>query len=131
MIPVHGREGAILSIARVMIALLFLQHAMQKSFGFPAPYPFGPVTPVSLVGLAAAIEMVGGLLLLFGAWTRAAAFVLSGQMAVAYFLAHGLHGFYPILNGGELAALYCFTFLLLTVVGGGRWSVDSLRASDR
>ena len=109
-----------LSILRIVVALLFLQHGLSKFFGFPAEGP-----PLSgLIILAAIIEAVGSLLLLVGLFTRLAAFVMSGEMAFAYFMAHAPKSFYPAVNGGSLAVLYCFVFLYLVFAGGGPWSID-------
>ena len=119
-----------LAVLRIMTALLFMQHGTQKLLGFPpSPRP-GPEL-FSLLGLAGVLELFGGFLILIGLFTRPVAFILSGQMAVAYFMAHAPQGFFPILNGGELAALYCFVFLYLFVVGAGAWSVDELRGRAR
>jgi putative oxidoreductase len=112
-----------LSILRIVAALLFMSHGMQKMLGFPVP-PRAPVHVFSLTGTAGMLELVGGLLLLFGIFTRPVAFILSGEMAFAYFLAHEPRGFWPLVNGGELAALYCFLFLYLAFAGAGVWSVD-------
>src|SRR5258705_13915154 len=101
----------VLALLRIATALLFVQHATAKLFGFPHVAYFDNLQIVSLLGVAGLIELVGGLLVLVGLFTRAAAFILSGQMAVAYFLAHAPQGFFPLLNKGELAALYCFVFL--------------------
>ena len=110
---------------RIVIGLLFLQHGSQKLFGIPGS---GQQTPpfslLSLIGVAGVLEFFGGLLILAGLFTRPMAFILSGQMAVAYFMAHAPHGFLPIVNRGEPAVLYCFVFLYLSVAGGGSWSVD-------
>ena len=95
-----------------------------------SPY-FDNLKLASLLGVAGLIELVGGVLVLLGLFTRPAAFILSGTMAVAYFLAHAPNGFFPLLNQGELAALYCFVFLYLAVAGGGAWSLDELRAGRR
>lgn len=114
-----------LSILRVMSALLFLQHGTQKLLGFPAA-EFMPSFP-SLFWFAGAIEIVGGALLALGLFTRPVAFILSGQMAVAYFMAHAPNSFFPIENGGDAAVLYCFVFLFFAVAGGGAWSLDKLR----
>jgi putative oxidoreductase len=116
----------------MVAALLFMSHGMQKILGFPVPRR-SPLELLSLTGVAGLLELVGGALLLFGLFTRPVAFVLSGQMAVAYFLAHAPQGFWPIANRGELAALYSFLFLYLAFAGGGEWSVDTLlrRARDR
>jgi putative oxidoreductase len=114
----------ILSIVRIVVALLFMQHGGQKLFGFPAPQRYA-FELFSLSGVAGVLELFGGFLLLIGLATRPIAFLLSGLMAFAYFIAHAHKGFWPILNGGELAVLYCFMFLYLFVAGGGEWSVDS------
>lgn len=117
----------LLSVMRVAAALLFLQHATAKLFGFPHVAMFDGLRLLSLIGVAGIIELVGGLLLLLGLFTRPAAFVLSGEMAFAYFIAHVPRGFFPILNGGELAALYCFVFLFIVAAGPGVWSLDERR----
>ncbi|MGH9842179.1 MAG: DoxX family protein [Blastocatellia bacterium] len=116
----------LLSVLRVIAAFLFMAHGSQKLFGFPpssqgAP---GPLEPLVLVG--GVLEFFGGLLLLLGLFTRPVAFILSGMMAVAYFMVHAPQGFWPILNRGELAVLYCFVFLYLAAAGGGAWSLDNL-----
>ena len=113
-----------LGVLRIITALLFLQHGLAKLVGFPHVASFDNLQLFSLLGLAGVIELVGGLLLLLGLFTRAAAFIMSGQMAVAYFMGHATRGFFPILNQGELAILFCFVFLYLAVVGGGSWSLD-------
>jgi putative oxidoreductase len=113
-----------LSLLRVAAGLLFLTHGTQKLFGYPAPSEFGIVPLFGLMGFAGILELVGGILLTVGLFTRSVAFILSGMMAVAYFMVHAPMGFYPILNNGELAVLFCFNFLLLSVVGAGKWSVD-------
>ena len=116
-----------LALLRIMTALLFIAHGLQKYFGFPVPGPFGLVAPFSLMGVAGALELVGGSLVLIGLFTRPAAFILSGMMAVAYFIGHAPRGFYPILNQGELAILYCFVFLYIAAAGSGPWSLDAMR----
>jgi putative oxidoreductase len=98
----------------------------MKLLSYPAPFP-RPVELFSLIGLAGVLELFGGALLLVGLFTRPVAFILSGEMAFAYFMAHAPRGFWPILNGGELAALYSFVFLYLAAAGGGPWSLDRLR----
>lgn len=113
----------LLSVLRIMSAALVLQHGTTKHLDFPAG-PMNDAAIGSLSGVAGLIELVGGALLLVGLFTRPAAFVLSGMTAAAYFIAHAPQGFFPILNGGELAALYCFVFLLLAGYGGGPWSLD-------
>lgn len=110
---------------RLFAGLLMMQHGGQKVLGIPAPSKM-PFELMSQMGLAGILELVGGLLIAIGLWTRPAAFILSGQMAVAYFMAHAPRGFWPMLNGGELAVLYCFVFLFLAAAGGGRFSVDAL-----
>jgi putative oxidoreductase len=119
-------QPRVLSILRIVTAFMFMQHGGQKLFGFPAPqrYEFDLFT---LSGVAGVLEIVGGFLILIGLFTRPVAFILSGQMAVAYFIAHAQQAFWPLLNNGELAALFSFIFLYLFVAGGGAWSVDNLR----
>jgi putative oxidoreductase len=116
-----------LSILRMVTALLFLEHGTAKLFGLPHMAMFDQLQIVSLIGLAGIIEVGGGVLLLVGLYTRAVAFVLSGEMAVAYFMAHFPKGYLPIVNQGELAVLYAFLFLYLALAGGGVWSVDAMR----
>jgi putative oxidoreductase len=118
-----------LSVLRVVVALLFLQHGLAKLFAFPHVAAFDNLHLVSLIGLAGVIELVGGALLLVGLHTRIAAFVMSGEMAFAYFMSHAPRGFFPILNGGELAVLYCFLVLYFAAAGGGAWSLDERRGS--
>lgn len=117
----------LLSVLRIVAALLFLQHGTAKLFGFPHVAMFDGLQLLSLMGLAGVLELVGSVLLALGLFTRPVAFVLSGEMAFAYFMAHAPRGFFPILNGGELAALYCFVFLFLAAAGPGPWSVDARR----
>jgi putative oxidoreductase len=113
-----------LAVLRIMTALLFMQHGTMKLFGFPEPMQ---IELFSLMGFAGVLETFGGLLLLLGLFTRPVAFVLSGFMAVAYFMAHAPQGFFPVLNQGELAVLYSFVFLYFVFAGPGAWSVDSVR----
>lgn len=115
----------VLSLLRIMSALLLLQHGTTKVLGFPATQMTG-VSLTSLPGIAGLFELVGGVLLLIGLFSRPVAFILSGMTAVAYFLVHAPQAFHPIVNGGELAALYCFVFFYLTFAGPGPWSVDKL-----
>ena len=119
-----------LSVLRVVTALLFLQHGLAKFFAFPHVAAFDNLQYFSLLGLAGLIEIVGSVLLLLGLYTRLAAFVMSGEMAFAYFMRHAPEGFFPILNRGELAVLYCFVFLYFAVAGGGAWSIDRLRRNN-
>lgn len=116
-----------LSILRIVAAILFFEHGTQKLFAFPVPYPNGAPAMMSLLWFAAILELVGGALLLVGLFTRCVAFVLSGQMAVAYLLAHAPRGPFPVTNGGDAAILFCFVFLYLAAAGGGAWSIDAAR----
>ena len=116
----------ILSVLRIMTALLFLQHGMVKLFGFPAAGPAN-FQIMSLIGLAAIIEVAGSVLLALGLFTRPVAFIMSGEMAVAYFMAHAPSSFFPIVNRGEAAILFCFVFLYIAFAGGGTWSADAAR----
>ena len=120
---------SLLSVLRIVAAFLFMQFGTAKLFAFPgAILPGGgTVSPASLVGVAGILEAFGGLLLLLGLFTRPVAFLLSGEMAVAYFHGHAPHGFWPVLNQGTPAALYAFLFLYLSAAGGGPWSIDALR----
>ncbi|MGC2049365.1 MAG: DoxX family protein [Gallionella sp.] len=116
----------ILGILRIITGFLFLQHGTAKLFGTPHIAMFDGLQLMSLLGVAGILELVGGLLILVGLCTRPTAFILSGQMAFAYFMAHAPHGFLPILNQGELAVMYCFTFLYFAVAGGGAFSLDAV-----
>ena len=116
-----------LSVLRIMAALLFMEHGTMKLLGFPAS-PMSIGFQLSLMGIAGILELFGGLMLAVGLFVRPVAFVLSGEMAVAYFMAHAPHGFFPAVNMGEPAVLFCFTFLYLAIAGGGAWSLDRLRA---
>lgn len=117
----------LLGVLRIMSGLLFLQHGTTKFLHFPVTRHTG-VDPFTMSGAAGMIELVGGVLLVIGLFTRPVAFILSGTMAVAYFYVHAAKGFFPILNGGELAALYCFVFLYIAAAGSGSWSVDRIRS---
>ncbi len=125
-----GRAGEwaprMLSILRIMAALLFIAHGTQKLLGFP-PSDRGMPPLLSIYGLAGTLETFGGILLLLGLFTRPVAFLLSGMMAVAYFMAHAPQGFYPANNGGDAAILFCFVFLYLFTAGPGPWSLDARR----
>ncbi len=117
----------LLSVLRIVTAFLFIQHGSMKLLGFPPSEAFAGVKLFSLIGFAGVLELFGGLMVLLGLFTRPVAFILSGEMAFAYFMAHAPHGLYPILNHGELAVLYCIVFLYLAVAGGGVWSIDRIR----
>jgi putative oxidoreductase len=117
-----------LSVLRIVAALLFFAHGTQKLLGFPAS-EFSPAL-FSLMGLAGVLEIVGGALLLIGLWTRPVAFVVCGEMAAAYWMAHAPQSPFPALNGGDAAILFCFVFLYLVFAGPGPWSVDSARGRE-
>ncbi len=112
------------ALLRVVAGLLFLCHGMQKLFAFPTA---APEVPAVIIYVAGPIELVGGTLVMIGLLTRWAAFICAGHMAVAYWLAHGTKALFPLVNGGELAALYCFVFLFIAAYGPGIWSVDEAR----
>jgi len=116
----------VLSILRIVSALIFFAHGTQKLLGFPA-HP-NPPAVMSLSWIAGAMELVGGALLIVGLFTRPVAFILSGQMAFAYWWAHAPRSVFPVLNGGDAAILYCFVFLYLAFAGAGPWSVDAMRS---
>jgi putative oxidoreductase len=109
---------------RIVTALLFLQHGTAKLFGVPHVDMFNGLKLVSLLGVGGVIELIGGLLLLIGLFTRPVAFILAGEMAVAYFGFHAFQNFWPLVNKGELAALYCFVFLFFSVAGPGGFAID-------
>jgi len=118
-----------LALLRLVSAFLLIQHATAKLFGFPHVAYFDNLQVLSLIGVAGIIELVGSLLLLAGFYTRCAAFVLSGELAFAYFIGHAPKGnvLSPMLNGGESAVLFCFIFLFLAAAGGGAWTLDGRR----
>ena len=118
-----------LTALRIIAGLMLVQHGLQKHFGLllaPGQPSFGALRPFSMLWIAGTLEIGGGLLLALGLFTRPVAFVLSGLMALAYFLGHAKNGLFPAVNGGELAVLYCFVFLVFAAVGGGRYSLDHL-----
>ncbi len=119
----------VLSILRIVTGLLFVEHGTTKVLGFPV-VPGGHVLGfnfTTMAGVSGVLELVGGFLILLGLFTRITAFILSGEMAVAYFMVHAKMGIYPIVNHGEIAVLYCFVFLYFAAAGGGPWSVDAMR----
>lgn len=120
-------QPQVLALLRIITALLFIEHGTMKLFSFPVGTGMESLPPLLMV--AALLEVIGGLLILVGFLTRPVAFILSGQMAVAYFMAHASQGFWPAVNGGEAAILFCFIFLYLFVAGAGAWSVDAARKS--
>ncbi len=116
----------VLSILRIVSGLIFMEHGLQKHLAFPpraAGVASGPDL-LSLQGIAGILEIVGGILIIFGLFTRPVALILSGEMAIAYWYAHFPRGFFPVLNGGDAAILYCFVFLYMIFAGGGAWSLD-------
>ena len=119
----------LLSILRIVTAFMFIQHGSAKLFQTPHVAMFDGVQLMSLIGLAGVLEIVGGALLLIGLFTRPVAFILSGEMAFAYFIAHAPHNVLPILNGGEMAVQWCFLFLYMSAAGPGAWSVDAWRGA--
>jgi putative oxidoreductase len=119
-----------LSVLRIIMGLMIIQHGMAKIVGFPAVASFADLKPLSLIGAAGLIELIGGALLILGLQTRLAAFIISGEMAFAYFIAHAPKSFYPLINGGSLAIMFCFTCLLLSTAGPGPWSADAAMKHD-
>jgi len=130
-IAVHRSEWEprVLSVMRIVVGLLFMEHGLGKLFGFPS----AAMMPAAftLYWFAGVIEAVGGLLLTLGLFTRPVAFIMSGEMAIAYFYSHQPRNLYPLNNGGDAAILYCFIFFYIFVVGGGCWSLDRLIAGRR
>jgi putative oxidoreductase len=124
-IPAHWAPYVV-SILRIVAAFLFIAHGTQKLFGFPSLEPRPGIALNSLRGLASVLEIVGGTLMFFGLFTRQVAFLLSGEMAVAYFMTHAPRNFWPLLNRGEPAVLFCFIWLYFAASGAGAWSLDAL-----
>ncbi|MDB5363528.1 MAG: DoxX family protein [Rhodospirillales bacterium] len=122
-----ARSPQMLAVLRIVTALLFMEHGCQKLFGFPSTPAAGHPELLSLLGIAAILEFFGGLLVLVGFQTRIAAFLLSGEMAVGYWMAHAPRSFFPAINGGDAAVLFCFVFLYLVFAGPGAWAVDTRR----
>lgn len=133
MLSITSRSAGVapylLSLLRIITAFLFMEHGAMKLFGYPAP--MGDIPLFSLMGLAGTLEAFGGFLILIGLFTRPVAFILSGEMAFAYFMAHAPNGFWPVMNHGEAAVLYCFLYLYFAAAGGGPWSVDQWLAGRR
>jgi putative oxidoreductase len=130
--PIPARWAPyLLSVLRIVAAFLYICHGTQKLVGFPAAEPRPGVALFSLLGLACALEILGGTLLLLGLFTRPIAFLLSGEMAVAYFMVHAPQGFWPLVNHGEPAVLFCFVWLYLAAAGAGAWSLDAGGARPR
>ena len=122
-------QPQVLAILRIVVGLLFLEHGLQKFFGFPVPFPMpGPLPP--MVMAAGAIELIAGALVTTGLFTRLAAFIASGEMAAAYFIGHFPKGFWPVENMGEGAILYCFIFLYIAAAGPGAWNIDGARTRN-
>lgn len=121
----------LLGILRIVAGLLFLSHGLVKLFGFPPGAQPGPQPLFTMFGIGGVIELAAGLLIALGLFTRLAAFVASGEMAVAYFMFHASKGFYPAVNGGDAAILYCFLFLYLLAAGPGALALDNLRFGSR
>jgi putative oxidoreductase len=117
-----------LSVLRIVAALLFFEHGTQKLLGFPPSEREVPI--LSLSGIAGVLELFGGALLVVGLFTRPVAFMLSGLMAFAYWIAHAPQSFFPVLNGGDAAILFCFLFLYIVLAGPGPWSIDAMRAGS-
>src|SRR5215213_4242575 len=122
-LPLLARwQPQLLAILRIVVGLLFLEHALSKFFAFPVPFPVHPLPPMLIA--AGVIELVAGILITVGLFTRLAAFIASGEMAVGYFIGHFPQGFWPLVNKGEAAILFCFIFLYLAAAGPGAWSID-------
>ena len=120
--------GKALSLLRIVTAILFIEHGTAKLIGFP-PFTMGPLPEIgTLMWIAGVLEVVGGLLVLFGFFSRPAAFILAGEMAVAYWMVHAPQSTFPANNGGEAAILFCFIFLYIAAAGPGEWSVEHQRA---
>jgi putative oxidoreductase len=121
-------QPQLLALLRIVTGLLFLEHGLSKFFGFPVPFPVHPLPTILMA--AGVVECVAGVLITLGLFTRIAAFIASGEMAVAYFMMHFPNGFWPLANKGEGAILFCFIFLYIAAAGPGAWSLDGLRTRN-
>ena len=121
-------QPQLLALLRIVTGLLFLEHGTSKFFAFPVPFPMQPLPPMLMA--AGVIELVAGLLITIGLFTRLAAFIASGEMAIGYFMMHAPQGFWPLVNKGESAILFCFVFLYLAAAGAGAWSIDAARTRN-
>jgi putative oxidoreductase len=119
-----------LSVLRIIMGLMIIQHGMAKLIGFPVVASLANLNPLSLIGFAGFIELIGGGLLIVGLLSRLAALIISGEMAFAYFMAHAPKSFFPLINGGTLAIMFCFTCLFLATAGPGPWSADAAMKRD-
>jgi putative oxidoreductase len=123
-------QPQLLAILRIVAGLLFLEHGTSKFFAFPVPFPLPGPLPTMLLA-AGVVELVAGILITLGLFTRLAAFIASGEMAVAYFIGHFPKGFWPVQNMGDAAILFCFVFLYIAAAGPGAWSLDAARTRGR
>jgi putative oxidoreductase len=122
----------LLSVLRIVTGLAFFEHGAQKLLAFPPTMPGAPaIAPFSMLWFGGILELTGGFLVLIGLFTRPAAFILAGEMAVAYWTFHAPKSFYPAINGGDAAILYCFIFLYLSAAGAGPWSLDAMGRGRR
>ena len=124
-----ARSHQMLAVLRIVAALCFMEHGCQKLFGFPSVPSFGIPPLLSFEGIAGCIEAIGGLLVLVGFQTRIAAFLMSGEMAIGYWMLHAPKSFFPAINGGDGAVLFCFIFLYLVFAGPGTWAIDTRRSA--
>jgi putative oxidoreductase len=121
-------QPVLLALLRIVTGLLFVEHATSKFFAFPVPFPVHPLPPMLMA--AGVVELVAGVLITIGLFTRLAAFIASGEMAIGYFMMHFPQGFWPVVNKGEAAILFCFIFLYLAAAGPGAWSIDEARTRN-
>lgn len=126
----QGYTNQTYALLRIFTGLLFFFHGTQKLFAFPVAHPMAGKMPAFVIYVAGPIELIGGLLVAVGLFTRSSAFLCSGLMAAAYWMMHGMKTTLPIMNGGELAVLYCFTFLFIAAKGSGIWSVKGARGGS-